>query len=71
MIICSCNVISDRDVRAAVKACGARADRVRDVFQHCGRAPKCGKCIRSMQQKLEAGAEESAPMADALERVYA
>ncbi len=54
MILCSCNVISDRDVRAATKSCGAKADRVREVFKHCGRAPKCGKCIRAIQDELNA-----------------
>jgi bacterioferritin-associated ferredoxin len=53
MIICSCNVISDRDARAAKKPCGAPADRVRDVFQSVGRAPKCGRCIHSIRSALE------------------
>jgi bacterioferritin-associated ferredoxin len=71
MIICSCNVISDREVRAAVKCCGAKASRVREVFQHCGRAPKCGKCIRSIQQELEAASEGGLPANDARELVCA
>jgi bacterioferritin-associated ferredoxin len=49
MIICSCNVISDHDVRACVKPCGASAERARDVFRCLGRAPKCGRCVRNIQ----------------------
>jgi bacterioferritin-associated ferredoxin len=49
MILCSCNVISDRDVRACVKPCGASAERARDVFRCLGRAPKCGRCVRNIQ----------------------
>ena len=47
MILCSCNVISDREVRAAVKPCGAAADRARDVFRGLGFTPKCGRCVRA------------------------
>jgi len=53
MIICSCNVISDRDVRACVKPCGASADRARDVFRHLGCTPKCGRCVRNIQSQFE------------------
>jgi bacterioferritin-associated ferredoxin len=75
MIVCSCNVISDRDVRAAAaaKPRGASATYVRDVFHHCGRTPKCGKCIRSIQQELESSAMhcKNQPALDRLEPVYA
>jgi bacterioferritin-associated ferredoxin len=49
MILCSCNVITDRDVRASVKPCGASADRARDVFRAKGCLPKCGRCVRNIQ----------------------
>ncbi|HUO55303.1 MAG TPA: (2Fe-2S)-binding protein [Rhodoblastus sp.] len=49
MILCSCNLITDRDVRASVKPCGASADRARDVFKAKGRLPKCGRCVRNIQ----------------------
>ena len=53
MILCSCNVISDRDVRACVKPCGASADKARDVFRGLGCAPKCGRCVRNIQAMFE------------------
>jgi len=53
MILCSCNVISDRDVRACVKPCGASADKARDVFRHLGCTPKCGRCVRNIQAQFE------------------
>ncbi|MGP8262483.1 MAG: bacterioferritin-associated ferredoxin [Rhodoblastus sp.] len=49
MILCSCNLITDRDVRASVKPCGAAADRARDVFKHKGCLPNCGRCVRNIQ----------------------
>jgi bacterioferritin-associated ferredoxin len=42
-------MISDRDVRASVKPCGASADRARDVFKSKGCLPKCGKCVKNIQ----------------------
>jgi bacterioferritin-associated ferredoxin len=53
MIVCSCNVISDRDIRACAKPCGAAADRARDVFRSLGCAPKCGRCVRNIQTLLD------------------
>jgi bacterioferritin-associated ferredoxin len=49
MILCSCNQISDRDVKSSVKPCGALADRAREVFRGKGCLPKCGRCVRNIQ----------------------
>jgi bacterioferritin-associated ferredoxin len=61
MIVCSCNVISDRDVRACMKSCGASAVRVRDVFHRLGVSPKCGRCIRNIQALFEREASVGGP----------
>jgi len=61
MILCSCNVISDRDIRACVKPCGASAEKARDVFRCLGRAPKCGRCVRKIQSLFEQGDAVEAP----------
>lgn len=47
MIVCSCNVLSDRDVRETV---GSRPDRpsVGSVFRSMGCEAKCGRCVRSI-----------------------
>jgi bacterioferritin-associated ferredoxin len=63
MIVCSCNVISDRDIRACIKSCGASAVRVRDVFHHVGTSPKCGRCIRNIQAFFERDARIGGPAA--------
>jgi bacterioferritin-associated ferredoxin len=49
MILCSCNHISDRDVKASVKPCGASAERAREVFRGKGCLPKCGRCVKNIQ----------------------
>ncbi|MEF3367584.1 (2Fe-2S)-binding protein [Methylocystis sp. 9N] len=47
MIVCSCNVLSDRDVQDTL---GHRNDRpsVAAVFRHMGCEAKCGRCVRSI-----------------------
>src|SRR5580658_8495812 len=44
MIVCSCNVLTDVNIRASI----ARLDgprRVCDVYASLGCAPKCGGCV--------------------------
>jgi bacterioferritin-associated ferredoxin len=48
MILCSCNQISDRDVRVSAKPCGGSVDCARDVFRAKGVQPKCGRCVRNI-----------------------
>jgi len=47
MIVCSCNVLSDRDVHETV---ATRPDRpsVASVFRSMGCEAKCGRCVRSI-----------------------
>ncbi|MGE0724051.1 MAG: bacterioferritin-associated ferredoxin [Alphaproteobacteria bacterium] len=49
MIICSCRVISDRDIDA-VAATGT--SRCADVFRRCGAAPQCGTCVPMIREML-------------------
>ena len=49
MIVCICNNINDAKIVEAHKA-GAR--KAKQVFQHCGTRPNCGKCVCPMQDKL-------------------
>ena len=68
MIICSCNVISDRHLRACVKPNGDAADSARDVFHHLGRKPKCGRCVRHIHSLFErAGATHPSHAAQSLD----
>jgi bacterioferritin-associated ferredoxin len=70
MILCSCNRITDGEVRASAKPCGAAADRARDVFRCLGRAPKCGKCVRNIQAAI-AEMDSQPALADQRERARA
>jgi bacterioferritin-associated ferredoxin len=59
MIVCSCNVLSDQDVRAAVGA-EARPRSTGQVYGCLGCSAQCGRCARTirriMDEALEAGA---------------
>jgi bacterioferritin-associated ferredoxin len=49
MIVCSCNVLSDRDVRdRLVQACPAPRN-VAEAYRCCGASPTCGRCAPSLR----------------------
>lgn len=50
MILCSCNVISDKHVREAYEN-GARTPKA--VYRYFGTKPNCGTCIASFVEALE------------------
>lgn len=46
MIVCSCNVLSDQDVRSAVEA---ERRSTRQVYGCLGCSAKCGRCARTIR----------------------
>ena len=54
MIICSCNVISDREVEAAFSAF-TTPQTVSQVYQHVGRPPICGRCAHTIRDIMRQG----------------
>jgi bacterioferritin-associated ferredoxin len=42
MVVCVCNAIKEKDLRAAVRS---GADRPSQVYAELGRKPKCGQCL--------------------------
>ena len=58
MIVCSCNVITDHDVRSAVKT--ADAPRTTGEIYGClGCSPQCGRCARTIRRIAEGAAKQS------------
>jgi bacterioferritin-associated ferredoxin len=54
MIVCSCNVLSDHDVRAAVSAPGALPPRTASQVYGClGCSAECGRCARTIRKILD------------------
>ena len=52
MIVCSCNVFSDAQVRLAV-ASAARRPRISRVYASLGCAAKCGGCARTISKIID------------------
>lgn len=52
MVVCVCNAIREKDLRAAVR-CGS--ERPNDVYARLGRKPKCGQCLSFARNIISAG----------------
>ncbi|HXY57382.1 MAG TPA: (2Fe-2S)-binding protein [Methylocystis sp.] len=52
MIVCSCNVVSDREVRGLLGPASARPS-VGAVFRNLGCSVQCGRCARSIAAIVE------------------
>jgi bacterioferritin-associated ferredoxin len=52
MIICSCNVLSDHEVRTAMTA-GAPPRTTGEFFRYFGCSAQCGRRARSIKQILD------------------
>lgn len=53
MIVCSCNRLSDRDVRGCCNSAEGPPDRVREVYARLGCAPRCGRCVSTLSAILK------------------
>lgn len=50
MIICSCNVLSDHDVRAVVEADDEVRRTASEVYRCLGCSAECGRCARTIRR---------------------
>jgi len=54
VIVCSCNVLSDRDVRACMNP-GPDCPRTpAQVYRCLGCSPQCGRCARTIRAIMDA-----------------
>ena len=53
MIVCSCNVFSDAQVRSAI-ASAAQRPRMSRVYASLGCAAKCGGCAHTIKKIIDA-----------------
>ncbi|HSI40845.1 MAG TPA: (2Fe-2S)-binding protein [Xanthobacteraceae bacterium] len=53
MIVCSCNVLSDRQVRDAVVDPCAAARTAGQVYRCLGCSPQCGRCARTIRSIID------------------
>ena len=52
MIVCSCNVLSDKDVRTACQA-DARPRTTGQVYGCLGCSAQCGRCARTIRKIMD------------------
>jgi bacterioferritin-associated ferredoxin len=52
MIVCSCNVLSDQDIRAAVQT-EARPRSTGQVYGCLGCSVQCGRCARTIRRIMD------------------
>ena len=52
MIVCSCNVLSDQDVRAALGA-GEAPRTASQIYGCLGCNPQCGRCARTIRTIMD------------------
>ena len=52
MIVCSCNVLSDHDVRAAIDA-EQTPRSTGQVYGCLGCSPQCGRCARTIRRIMD------------------
>jgi bacterioferritin-associated ferredoxin len=68
MIVCSCNVFTDHDVRATLSASEAAPRTTGQVYNCLGCSAQCGRCARTIRRIMNealAGAETTGEAYDA------
>ncbi|MBS7537138.1 (2Fe-2S)-binding protein [Ancylobacter sonchi] len=53
MIVCSCNVLSDTQVRAAIADPEASVRTAGQVYRCLGCSPQCGRCARTIRKLID------------------
>ena len=53
MIVCSCNVISDHDIRQAVKSVDETSRSPKQVYGCLGCSAECGRCARTIKSIID------------------
>jgi len=54
MIVCSCHVISDHDIRSAIETAASPPRHLREVYSHAGVTPQCGRCAPTVRDVASA-----------------
>ena len=53
MIVCSCNVLSDRDVRSAVESSQQLPRNAKQLYGCLGCSAECGRCARTIKTIID------------------
>lgn len=58
MIVCSCNVISDHDVRHAVNTADDALRNAKQIYDSLGCSAECGRCARTIKTIIDEAKKE-------------
>jgi bacterioferritin-associated ferredoxin len=61
MIVCSCNVLSDHDVRHAVSAADDVLRNAKQIYGCLGCTAECGRCARTIKTIIDEALGACAP----------
>jgi bacterioferritin-associated ferredoxin len=53
MIVCSCNVLSDQDVRSAVESSQNLPRNAKQIYGCLGCSAECGRCARTIKTIID------------------
>ncbi len=53
MIVCSCNVLTDHDVRGTLSGTGAAPRTAGEVYRCLGCSAQCGRCARTIRRIMD------------------
>jgi bacterioferritin-associated ferredoxin len=53
MIVCSCNVLSDHDVRSAVESSQQLPRNAKQIYGCLGCSAECGRCARTIKTIID------------------
>jgi bacterioferritin-associated ferredoxin len=59
MIVCSCHVFSDHDVRNAVSSAEQLPRNAKQLYGCLGCSAECGRCARTIQSIIDEGCTEN------------
>ncbi len=65
MIICSCNVLSDHDVKRYIEECRERCT-VADIYRALARRQCCGRCVDNLRAIIDESAAKALAQEPAL-----
>jgi bacterioferritin-associated ferredoxin len=57
MIVCSCNVLTDHDVRSTLSLEAFAPRTAGEVYGCLGCSPQCGRCVRTIRRIMDEAIE--------------
>jgi len=61
MIVCSCNILSDQDIREIALNPEYLPPRVAEIYGRLGCSAECGRCARTIKTIISDAAQQACP----------